>query len=163
MPLLVKDSNGQSTTVPSYVYFHPEGRVYVGQAALQQASLPKAIPQNLISAYKKLLGYRYVYFLMGEMFTYIRMSEKIDNGALVKLLQKIGTMKIIGVGKAKDRIRYVILVKNKAGSLEEKYVTPTECVRHMILYLLCQYIKDTKEAVEFLVTTVPGMQTFDLF
>jgi hypothetical protein len=80
-------------------------------------------------------------------------DENID-----QLKGSLGNVVIEGCGKNKDRIRYVV----KTGKEEGEYpntttLKPSTLIRQLVLYLVCQYILETKEEVALVLLSVPGM------
>ena len=57
---LINDyKNGNADTVPTVCYVHHEtGKIHVGKAALEMATMSGSAPQNLLHSFKRLLAKR---------------------------------------------------------------------------------------------------------
>ena len=87
------------------------------------------------------------------------MSDSIEQVSVKEVITNLGSAVVVGIGPEEDRICYKVLVKNANSMMEKRLITPSFCVKNMIIYLLCQYAKQTKEDIAFVMTSVPGKQS----
>ncbi len=154
-PALIKDSMEGVETIPSLLYYDPDsGDWYVGHAARRQAENKGVIAQNLLHSFKRLLGKKYAaYFLLCNVVTIYRMSEKLE--AVSRIKESYANLVLEGRGKDKDRPTFIVK-RRKNGELSDVELKPSTLVRHLVQHALKLVVREKKEVVELLLTTVPG-------
>lgn len=90
-------------------------------------------------------------------------SNRIDDTNHVQTLRDwkkmAGAMVLRRGGKQNRGLRVVVLKEvtvDGKKEMQEVELKPSLLVRKLLLYIICQYVKSHKQAVEVLVCTVPG-------